>query len=114
MKYRFHEDVVYTKVSGVPLLVTLRGSWDRFPAIRQLTPLQGCFCQGIIQKMDEDELVDAIRLSGNKKKIHELYCSFTSNLLQEGSLVPENMTDMSEDRKQVTADSAQESIIHGS
>ena len=92
MRYRFHNDIVYTRVCGVSMLVALRGSWDRFPAVRQLSSLQGCFCQGIEDHMEEDELIQAIRLPEkiNREKVRDLYHAFTAKLFNEGCLVPDD------------------------
>ena len=59
MKYRFHEGIVYTRICNVHVLVATRSVWDQFPSVREVSPLQGCFCQGIDEGMEEDELIDA-------------------------------------------------------
>ena len=92
--YRFHDDIVYTRVSGISILVTLRNSWDRFPAVKELSPIQGCFCQGIDERMSEDELIEAIRLpeKSNKEILRRRYRAFVREMAEEGYLVPEGTT----------------------
>lgn len=95
MSYRFHDDIVYTRVCGISMLVALRGSWDRFPAVRQVSPLQGCFCEGIAQGMSEDELVQAIHIPEkmNRETVRKLYHSFVSKMEAEGVIHKENCGD---------------------
>ena len=90
MRYRFHNDIVYTKVSGISLLVTLRGSWDKFPPVQELSALQGNFCQGIEAGMDEEELVDNIRMPGNSNKefLRKRFHVFVDKMLESGCLIP--------------------------
>ncbi len=95
MDYRFQKDIVYTKVCGVSILVTLQDSWDIFPAVKQLSPIEGCFCQGIEQKMSEDELIEAIRLpkATNKDGIRKRYHRFLEEMTEQGYLIPEDEHD---------------------
>lgn len=95
MHYRFHKDIIFTKVCGVSILVTLRDAWDQFPAVKQLSPIQGCFCQGIEQNMREDELIDAIRLpeNSNKEGLRKRYHAFIQKMVADGYLIPEEDAD---------------------
>ncbi len=95
MSYRFHDDIVYTRVCGISMLVALRGSWDRFPAVRQVSPLQGCFCEGISQGMEEDELVYAIHIPEkmSRETVRRLYRSFVAKMLDEGVILEEDSGD---------------------
>ena len=94
MKYRFHPDIVYTRVCGVSMLIALRGSWGIFPPVQELSPLQGCFCYGIESHMEEDELIDAIRTPRNinKEVIRERFHMFVLKMLETGCLIPDENT----------------------
>lgn len=92
MKYKMHEGIVYAKVSGVHLLVATRKVWDKFPSIKRLSPLQGCFCYGITNGMSEDELLDYLILPQGLKKeaVRTSYHRFVEKMLQEGYLIAED------------------------
>ncbi len=97
MKHRFHDEIVYTKVCGIPMLVALNGSWDRFRAVRELSPLQACFCEGISQGMDEDGIINAIVLPEklSRETVRDRYRAFSSKMVEEGSLIEEDGDDRS-------------------
>lgn len=94
MKYRLHDGIVYTKICNVHVLVATRSVWDLFPAVREVSPLQGCFCKGIEQGMDEDELIQAINLPAtmDREAVRERYHIFARKMTEEGYLVPEEET----------------------
>ena len=94
MKYRFREGIVYTRICNVHVLVATRSVWDQFPSVREVSPLQGCFCQGIDEGMEEDELIDAIRLPEkiSRESVRNRYRSFVEKLKNEGYVVAEEET----------------------
>ena len=91
MKYRFCEGIVYSKVGNVHLLVATRSVWDRFPSVKRLSPLQGCFCYGIQNEMSEEALIDYLILPPNLKKeaVRASYRRFIENMVKEGYLIEE-------------------------
>lgn len=92
MKYKFTDGIVYTKICKVPILVATRKVWDKFPSAKRVSPLQGCFCQGIEANMDEDELINAIILPPKMKRetIKKKYDIFINKMIDEGYIVPES------------------------
>lgn len=91
MKYKFHEGIVYTRICNVHLLVATRNVWDQFPSVKEVSALQGCFCQSIEEGMDEEEMMNAIRLPAkmDRETVRNRYRLFIKNLLDEGYLVSE-------------------------
>lgn len=95
MNYKFHEGIVYSKVSGVHLLIATRSVWDKFPAAKRLSALQGCFCYGIEHNMSEDELIDFLILPPRMTKdtVRKAYHRFIGNMVREGYLVDGGVSD---------------------
>ena len=90
MKYRFHEGIVYTKVSNVHLLIATRSAWDQFPSIKQISALHGVFCKGIDMGMTDEEVINAIILPRKmtREKVRDSYYSFVKKMSEEGYLIP--------------------------
>ncbi len=92
MIYKLYDGVVYTKVSGVHLLIATRKVWDKFPAVKRLSPLQGCFVYGVQKHMSEDALIDFLILPPrmSKETVRKAYHRFIDNMIREGYLIPED------------------------
>lgn len=95
MIYKLYDGIVYEKVSGVHLLIATRNAWDRFPAVKRLSVLQGCFCYGIQNHMEEEALLDYLILPPkmNKETVRKAYQRFVENMVQEGYLIAEENSD---------------------
>lgn len=95
MTYKLCDGIVYSKVSNVHMLIATRKVWDRFPAVRKLSPLQGCFCYGIQEQMSEDELMDFLILPPHMKKeaVRKAYHRFLETMTREGYLITEGEAD---------------------
>ncbi len=93
MKYKFHEGIVYTDICNIHMLVATRNVWDQFPAVRELSALQACFCRGILQGMDEDQLMNAIHFPEKMdlETVRKRYRLFVSKMADEGYLIPEEL-----------------------
>ena len=91
MTYKLHEGIVYAKVSGIHLLIATRSVWDKFDSVKQLSPLQGCFCYGIVNGMSEDQLIDYLILPPNLKKdsVRNSYQRFIKKMINDGYLIEE-------------------------
>lgn len=91
MKYRMHDGIVYTQICNVHMLVATRSAWDQFPAVKEVSALQGCFCKGIEEGLDEEELVNAINLPKNisRDTVRMRYRMFVEKMTAEGYLIPE-------------------------
>ena len=92
MRYHFHDGIVYTKICNVSLLVATRKVWDKFPAVKEISPLQGALCKGIELGMNEEELLNyLIKLKKAKPEfIKKRYHIFLENMLKYGYLIAEN------------------------
>ena len=95
MRYKLYDGIVYEKVSGVHLLIATRNAWDKFPAVKRLSPLQGCFCYGIEHGMQEDTLLGNLILPPriDKTAVRKSYHRFVEKMVKEGYLIEEDETD---------------------
>lgn len=91
MRYRFHDGIVYTRISSVYLLVATRKAWDIFPAVKLLSPIFGWFASGIAAGMSIEEIKadEGLNRKLKKEAIDRKMKEFIDVLTKENYLIME-------------------------
>ena len=90
MVYRLHEGIVFTDVCEIPLLIATRAVWEKFPAVKRLSPLQAYFCRGVLKNMEKSSLTDNHRVNIRKEVLEKRYDAFLDEMIRSGYFVPED------------------------
>ncbi|MBR6239241.1 MAG: hypothetical protein IKR03_00530 [Clostridia bacterium] len=90
MRYKLNDEVVYSKVCNVHLLITTRKAWDKLDPIKRLSPIQGCFCYGIERGMSDEEIISGLILPEGLSRdvIHKRFESFINSMTEKGYVIP--------------------------
>lgn len=90
MRYKLNDEVVYSRICGIHLLIATRKAWETYDPIRRISPIQGCFCYGIEKGMSDEEIISGLILPEGLSRdiIRKRFESFINSMTEKGYVVP--------------------------